>query len=57
MSPSFRTIVTLKQPQNKPMFQKPHNNSLAQADNKHCSPQRISQVDMKDSWLADIEVA
>lgn len=54
-SPSFHTIVTLKQPQDKLMFQKPLNNALASANNKHCSLHRIYQVDMKDSWLADIE--
>lgn len=37
------------------MFQKPLNNALASANNKHCSLHRIYQVDMKDSWLADIE--
>lgn len=36
------------------MFQKPLNDLLARASNKHCSLHRISQVDMKDSWLADI---
>lgn len=38
-------------------FKKPLNNLLAWANNKHCSLHRISQVDMKDDWLADINVA
>lgn len=47
-SPKFSHNSDLKQPQDKLMFQKPLNNSLARASNKHCSLHRIHQVDMKD---------
>lgn len=47
-SPQFSHNSDLKQPQDKLMFQKPLNNSLARASNKHCSLHRIHQVDMKD---------
>lgn len=53
--PQIFTIVTLKQPQDKLMFQNP-NTSLANANNTHCSLHIISQVDMMDSQLADIKV-
>lgn len=36
ISPSFHTIETFKQPQDKPMFQKTPNDCLARANNKHC---------------------